>query len=170
MGAMIRDEIRDKETAEIATHAALTGHLVLSTLHTNDAPSAITRLVDLGVAPYLVASTVEAVLAQRLVRVLCTHCRQPMQPTAEQRAVLGDDTSVICTAVGCGRCGAPASAGGRGSTSWCGWTTSSGRWSSGSARPERSGSWRRPRGWARSGTTGSGRCGMGSPRLKRCSG
>src|ERR1043166_3546824 len=103
MGAMIRDEIRDKETAEIATHAALTGHLVLSTLHTNDAPSAITRLVDLGVAPYLVASTVEAVLAQRLVRVLCTHCRQPMQPTAEQRAVLGDDTSVICTAVGCGR-------------------------------------------------------------------
>lgn len=68
-------EIRDEETAEIATHAALTGHLVLSTLHTNDAASALTRLLDLGVAPYLVASTVEAVLAQRLVRVICQHCR-----------------------------------------------------------------------------------------------
>lgn len=68
-------EIRDEETAEIATHAALTGHLVLSTLHTNDAPGALVRLLDLGVAPYLVASTVEAVLAQRLVRKVCTACR-----------------------------------------------------------------------------------------------
>ena len=68
-------EIRDAETAEIATQAALTGHLVLSTLHTNDAPSALTRLLDLGVAPYLVASTVEAVLAQRLVRTICRACR-----------------------------------------------------------------------------------------------
>ena len=68
-------EIRDAETAEIATQAALTGHLVLSTLHTNDAPSALTRLLDLGVAPYLVASTVEAVLAQRLVRTICTACK-----------------------------------------------------------------------------------------------
>ena len=68
-------EIRDPETAEIATQAALTGHLVLSTLHTNDAPSALTRLLDLGVAPYLVASTVEAVLAQRLVRTTCGSCR-----------------------------------------------------------------------------------------------
>ncbi|HEV8356030.1 MAG TPA: ATPase, T2SS/T4P/T4SS family [Gemmatimonadales bacterium] len=101
---MLVGEIRDKETAEIATHAALTGHLVLSTLHTNDAPSAITRLVDLGVAPYLVASTVEAVLAQRLVRVLCTQCRKPVEPTAELRAVLGDDTPVICSAAGCERC------------------------------------------------------------------
>jgi general secretion pathway protein E len=67
-------EIRDPETAEIATQAALTGHLVLSTLHTNDAPSALTRLLDLGVAPYLVASTVEAVLAQRLVRTVCSEC------------------------------------------------------------------------------------------------
>jgi len=70
-------EIRDEETAEIATHAALTGHLVLSTLHTNDAPTALTRMLDLGVAPYLVASTVEAVLAQRLVRVICDACREP---------------------------------------------------------------------------------------------
>ena len=68
-------EIRDAETAEIATQAALTGHLVLSTLHTNDAPSALTRLLDLGVAPYLVASTVEAVLAQRLVRTVCSRCK-----------------------------------------------------------------------------------------------
>jgi type II secretory ATPase GspE/PulE/Tfp pilus assembly ATPase PilB-like protein len=67
-------EIRDEDTAEIATHAALTGHLVLSTLHTNDAPSALVRLLDLGLAPYLVASTVEAVLAQRLVRRLCQAC------------------------------------------------------------------------------------------------
>ncbi|MGH7519533.1 MAG: GspE/PulE family protein [Gemmatimonadales bacterium] len=74
---MLVGEIRDPETAEIATHAALTGHLVLSTLHTNDAASALTRLVDLGVAPYLVASTVQAVLAQRLVRTLCVDCRQP---------------------------------------------------------------------------------------------
>ena len=69
-------EIRDEETAEIATHAALTGHLVLSTLHTNDAPSALVRLLDLGVAPYLVASTVEAVLGQRLVRKVCPACRR----------------------------------------------------------------------------------------------
>lgn len=71
---MLVGEIRDPETAEIATHAALTGHLVLSTLHTNDAASALTRLTDLGVAPYLVASTVEAVLAQRLVRCVCREC------------------------------------------------------------------------------------------------
>ena len=68
-------EIRDEQTSEIATHAALTGHLVLSTLHTNDAPSALVRLIDLGVAPYLVASTVEAVLAQRLVRKICQVCK-----------------------------------------------------------------------------------------------
>ncbi|TAA09785.1 type II/IV secretion system protein [Pseudoxanthomonas winnipegensis] len=70
-------EIRDLETAQMAVQASLTGHLVLSTLHTNDAPSAITRLLDLGVAHYLVASTLSGVLAQRLVRTLCPHCRQP---------------------------------------------------------------------------------------------
>src|SRR6059036_1432938 len=69
-------EIRDQETAQIAVQASLTGHLVFSTLHTNDAPGALTRLVDMGVEPYLVASSLEAVLAQRLVRVLCPHCRQ----------------------------------------------------------------------------------------------
>lgn len=74
---MLVGEIRDSETAEIATHAALTGHLVLSTLHTNDAASALTRLTDLGVAPFLVASTVESVLAQRLVRRVCRECGGP---------------------------------------------------------------------------------------------
>ena len=69
-------EIRDLETAEMAIQAALTGHLVLSTLHTNDAPAAITRLMDLGVPPYLIQSTVLGVLAQRLVRTLCPHCKQ----------------------------------------------------------------------------------------------
>jgi general secretion pathway protein E/type IV pilus assembly protein PilB len=69
-------EIRDQETAQIAVQASLTGHLVFSTLHTNDAPGALTRLVDMGVEPYLVASSLEAVLAQRLVRVLCSHCKQ----------------------------------------------------------------------------------------------
>ncbi|HAT17668.1 MAG TPA: type II secretion system protein GspE [Gemmatimonadetes bacterium] len=92
---MLVGEIRDQETADIATHAALTGHLVLSTLHTNDAATALTRLVDLGIEPYLVASTVEAVLAQRLVRRICESCRRPVEQTAEQRAALGDAASEL---------------------------------------------------------------------------
>lgn len=72
-------EIRDLETAEIAIRAALTGHLVFSTLHTNDAPSAFTRLIDMGIEPFLVASSVEAVMAQRLVRTICPHCKAPQQ-------------------------------------------------------------------------------------------
>jgi general secretion pathway protein E len=82
-------EIRDLETAEIAIQASLTGHLVFSTLHTNDAPSAITRLVDMGVERFLVASSLVAVLAQRLVRVLCTRCREPYEPTVEELAEMG---------------------------------------------------------------------------------
>jgi type IV pilus assembly protein PilB len=78
-------EIRDGETAEIAVRAALTGHLVLSTLHTNDAPSAITRLVDMGVEPFLVAASVKMILAQRLLRRICPQCKVPADPTAEQR-------------------------------------------------------------------------------------
>jgi len=70
-------EIRDMEVAEVAIQAALTGHLVFSTLHTNDAPGAITRLIDMGVKPFLVASSIQAVMAQRLVRVLCPKCKQP---------------------------------------------------------------------------------------------
>ncbi len=77
-------EIRDMETAENAIQASLTGHLVFSTLHTNDAPSAYTRLVDMGVEPFLVASTVEAVMAQRLVRTLCVKCREAFEPTHEE--------------------------------------------------------------------------------------
>ncbi len=80
-------EIRDSEAAEIAIQAALTGHLVFSTLHTNDAPSAITRLVDMGMAPFLVASSVQAVMAQRLVRVICNDCREPYEP--EHKMVMG---------------------------------------------------------------------------------
>lgn len=81
-------EIRDKETAETAVQAALTGHLVFSTLHTNDAPSAVTRLVDIGIKPFLVASSLQAILAQRLVRILCPNCKEPHTPTnAELKSV-----------------------------------------------------------------------------------
>jgi general secretion pathway protein E len=85
-------EIRDLETAEIAIQASLTGHLVFSTLHTNDAPSAITRLVDMGVEPFLVGSSLVAVLAQRLVRVLCADCKVPYEATSEELAELGIQT------------------------------------------------------------------------------
>jgi type IV pilus assembly protein PilB len=74
-------EIRDKETAEIAIQASLTGHLVFSTLHTNDAPSALTRLIDMGVKPFLVSTAVMAIMAQRLIRRLCKQCREPFEPT-----------------------------------------------------------------------------------------
>ena len=73
-------EMRDAETAQMGIQASLTGHLVFSTLHTNDAPGAITRMVDMGVPAYLVASSVIAVLAQRLVRVICAKCKQPYTP------------------------------------------------------------------------------------------
>jgi general secretion pathway protein E/type IV pilus assembly protein PilB len=100
-------EIRDQETAQIAVQASLTGHLVFSTLHTNDAPGAVTRLVDMGVEPYLVASSLEAVLAQRLVRVLCPHCKQQdNSPTAQAfKARLGIPAStVLYRSVGCREC------------------------------------------------------------------
>ncbi len=82
-------EIRDLETAEIAIQASLTGHLVFSTLHTNDAPSAITRLVDMGVEPFLISTSLKAVLAQRLVRKICPECREPYQPEKNEMARLG---------------------------------------------------------------------------------
>jgi len=100
-------EIRDQETAQIAVQASLTGHLVFSTLHTNDAPGAVTRLVDMGVEPYLVASSLESVLAQRLVRVLCKHCKQEDDsPTATAYKVqLGIPANVtIYRSVGCREC------------------------------------------------------------------
>ncbi len=82
-------EIRDYDTAEIALQAALTGHLVLATIHTNDAPSALTRLVDMGCEPFLVSSTVCGIMAQRLVRVSCPHCKQPFEPTADELGRFG---------------------------------------------------------------------------------
>ena len=100
-------EIRDTETAQIAVQASLTGHLVFSTLHTNDAPGALTRLVDMGVEPYLVASSLEAVLAQRLVRVLCKHCKQPDNSGTAQafKAKLGIPADkTIYKSIGCREC------------------------------------------------------------------
>ena len=81
-------EIRDTDTAKLATQAALTGHLVLSTLHTNDAPGAVTRLIDMGVEPFLISSTLVAVIGQRLVRTICKNCRTPFEPTETQLALL----------------------------------------------------------------------------------
>ena len=103
-------EIRDKETAEIAVQAALTGHLVFSTLHTNDSASAITRLVDMGVKPFLVAASVQAVLAQRLLRVVCKQCRQPYEPTPTELRSVGIDAgrareATFFRAEGCEACG-----------------------------------------------------------------
>jgi type IV pilus assembly protein PilB len=82
-------EIRDLETAEIAVQASLTGHTVFSTLHTNDAPSTITRLKDMGVPTFLITATIEAILAQRLVRRICTQCREPIEPSDEALVELG---------------------------------------------------------------------------------
>ena len=101
-------EIRDKETADIALRAALTGHLVFSTLHTNDAPSAITRLIDIGMPPFLVASAVQGVMAQRLVRVLCPYCKEKIEPDEKLKEILkikeGEEVNV-CQPKGCSECG-----------------------------------------------------------------
>jgi len=100
-------EIRDLETAEIAVQASLTGHLVLSTLHTNTAIGAVTRLVDMGVEPFLISSSLLAVLSQRLVRQLCKSCAEPYQPDAQEREVLGlaaDADKHLYRAKGCEQC------------------------------------------------------------------
>jgi type IV pilus assembly protein PilB len=97
-------EIRDRETAQIAVEAALTGHLVLSTLHTRDAPGALTRLLDMGIAPFLVASSVEGVVAQRLARTLCHHCRRSSKLPDSVLADYGLAGAEIFEAVGCVRC------------------------------------------------------------------
>ncbi|MBT8764742.1 type II secretion system ATPase GspE [Metapseudomonas boanensis] len=100
-------EIRDQETAEIAVQASLTGHLVLSTLHTNSAIGAITRLVDMGVEPFLLSSSLLGVLAQRLVRVLCPHCKEPYQADAAECDLLGVAPAaapMLYRARGCGEC------------------------------------------------------------------
>ena len=80
--------MRDLETAQIAIQSSLTGHLVMSTLHTNDAPGAVTRLIDMGTEPFLISSTLMAVLGQRLVRKICPDCRTPFEPTENQLALL----------------------------------------------------------------------------------
>jgi general secretion pathway protein E len=98
-------EIRDLETSQIAVQASLTGHLVLATLHTNDAPGAVTRLLDMGIEPYLLASTLNGVLAQRLVRKVCAECRAPYEPDASERTIFGRDVpDRLYRAVGCGAC------------------------------------------------------------------
>ncbi|HEY2614299.1 MAG TPA: ATPase, T2SS/T4P/T4SS family [Chthoniobacterales bacterium] len=102
-------EIRDLETATIATNASLTGHLVFSTLHTNDAPSAVARLVDIGVQPFLLASSVRAIMAQRLVRRLCSHCKQPGELSETELRALNFEPSQLNDAqvmkpVGCEQC------------------------------------------------------------------
>jgi general secretion pathway protein E len=98
-------EIRDRETAEIAVQASLTGHLVLSTVHTNDAVGAITRMRDMKVEPFLLASTLRAVIAQRLVRRLCQHCREPVQADKSASALLGfDPGTIVYQARGCTEC------------------------------------------------------------------
>ena len=100
-------EIRDGETAQTAVQAALTGHLVLSTLHTNDAPSAVTRLTNLGVEPFLVAASLRGVLAQRLVRKTCVHCRTTYVPDGHERASMGkygETVTELRKGIGCRRC------------------------------------------------------------------
>jgi general secretion pathway protein E len=104
-------EIRDAETAEIAIQASLTGHLVLSTLHTNDAPSAIVRLIDMGVEPFLVASSLAGVIAQRLVRTICPHCKESYEPSETERSyfsgssITGRSVAALYRGKGCGKCG-----------------------------------------------------------------
>jgi Type II secretory pathway, ATPase PulE/Tfp pilus assembly pathway, ATPase PilB len=107
-------EIRDRETADIAIRASLTGHLVLSTLHTNDAPGALTRLVDMDIEPFLIASSVEMIIAQRLVRRLCPHCARPASYDQRQIASFlatmridpaeADQGHLAKEAAGCERC------------------------------------------------------------------
>jgi len=103
-------EIRDHETAQIAVEAALTGHLVLSTLHTNDAPSAVTRLTEMGIEPFLVGSALDSVLAQRLARRLCARCKEPYTPVASDLTLArfpwqpGEELPVLYRAAGCSAC------------------------------------------------------------------
>jgi type IV pilus assembly protein PilB len=103
-------EIRDHETAQIAVEAALTGHLVLSTLHTNDAPSAVTRLTEMGLEPFLVGSALDCVLAQRLARRLCSKCKEAYEPTPDALALArfpwqdGQDLPTLYRAIGCSAC------------------------------------------------------------------
>jgi type IV pilus assembly protein PilB len=103
-------EIRDSETAEIAVRAALTGHLVLSTIHTNDAPSTVNRLIDMGIEPFLVSASVTLIQAQRLIRKICPQCKEPVEPDFKLMAEAGIDReelegTTIYRGKGCPECG-----------------------------------------------------------------
>ena len=100
-------EIRDEETAKVAVKAAITGHLVISTLHTNDAPSTITRLIDMGVEPYLVSTAITGVIAQRLVKKICEHCKESYEASIYEKSILGEDINkslILYKGSGCGYC------------------------------------------------------------------
>src|ERR1019366_7118927 len=100
-------EIRDRDTAEMAFRAAMTGHQVFTTLHTNSALGAFPRLLDIGIQPHIMAGNISGVIAQRLVRVLCPYCREAYAPTPEERRILGaaaENTSHIYRAAGCDKC------------------------------------------------------------------
>ncbi|HDZ76940.1 MAG TPA: type II/IV secretion system protein [Candidatus Omnitrophica bacterium] len=101
---MLVGEVRDLETAQICVRSALTGHLVLSTLHTNDAPTAVTRLIDIGIEPYLLLPSLIMIIAQRLVRVLCPHCKEAYEPTVEKLGDIKIDADLIYRAKGCEKC------------------------------------------------------------------
>ena len=99
-------EIRDSETAEIAVRAAITGHLVLSTMHTNDSASTVSRLVDMGIEPFLVSSSVVGVVAQRLVKKICTNCKTEYKPTYSEMELLNlNDDDMLYRGEGCSLCG-----------------------------------------------------------------
>ncbi|MDD4692275.1 GspE/PulE family protein [Eubacterium aggregans] len=97
-------ETRDAETADIAVRAAITGHLVLSTLHTNDAVSSIVRLIDMGVEPYMVANSLTGLVAQRLVKKICPNCKEAYTPTTAEKEILGKDVGVLYRGAGCHQC------------------------------------------------------------------
>ncbi|MBM6860588.1 Flp pilus assembly complex ATPase component TadA, partial [Clostridium saudiense] len=100
-------EIRDGETAEIAVRAAITGHLVLSTIHTNDAISSVVRLKDMGIEPYLISSSLVGVVAQRLIRRLCPHCKEKYEASNYEKEILNidkDESLTLYRKTGCTRC------------------------------------------------------------------
>jgi type IV pilus assembly protein PilB len=100
-------EIRDAETAEIAVRAAITGHLVLSTLHTNDSPSTVARLIDMGLEPYLVSSAIIGIISQRLVKVLCPKCKEKYEASDSEKRMMGIDEEnevTLYKPVGCNAC------------------------------------------------------------------
>ena len=101
---MLVGEVRDLETAQICVRSALTGHLVLSTLHTNDAPSAITRLIDIGIEPYLLSPSLLVVIAQRLIRKLCPDCKEAYEPDSQQEKAINLKAELIYRAKGCNKC------------------------------------------------------------------